>query len=443
MTTPARPDPLAAWLAGQRWFASKTRRIDRVAVVEHVQIGDVDLELLEVTLDDGTAARYAVWRGPATSFEGTAPDAAGDPDLERALLALIAGDRWLEGRRGVLLGRRTSAFPPLPADVPSRRLGGEQSNTSVVVGDALIVKHLRRVTPALHPEVEMGRFLTERTAFAFAPRLAGTLAWQDTDGAEATLLIAHELVAGGRDGWRWLLERLADGDDALEAIGRLGAITARLHLALAAGRDDPAFAPEPIGAADVAGWTAAVTRQVAAARAALDPRPLPEPPAQADALAGLAGCVKIRHHGDFHLGQTLRVPDDRAWMLIDFEGEPLRPLDERRRKHTPLRDVAGLLRSLDYAATSARFPAEGAARRWLPAARGAFLEAYRATAGTAPFVPAGAGAFARAVAFLELEKAAYEIVYEANNRPDWIEVPVRGFVSAVAALGRGTTAGPA
>jgi maltose alpha-D-glucosyltransferase/alpha-amylase len=150
------------------------------------------------------------------------------------------------------------------------------------------------------------------------------------------------------------------------------------------------------------------------------------------------GAAKLRHHGDFHLGQTLAIRDGHDFAIIDFEGEPLRPLAERRRKHTPLRDVAGLLRSLGYAAASVQAPAG-----WESAARAAFVAAYREAAGAAPFVPATEPALTRALAVLEVEKAAYEIVYEANNRPDWVAIPVRGLLTATAALRSGRAAGAA
>ena len=137
--------------------------------------------------------------------------------------------------------------------------------------------------------------------------------------------------------------------------------------------------------------------------------------------------MKLRHHGDFHLGQTLAVRHGEDWRIIDFEGEPLRPLDERRRKHTPLRDVAGMLRSLGYAAATAGAPAG-----WEERAREAFLDAYRMAAIGATFLPDSEAALARALAILEIEKAAYEVVYEANNRPDWLPIPVRGLLNAAA-----------
>jgi trehalose synthase-fused probable maltokinase len=151
-------------------------------------------------------------------------------------------------------------------------------------------------------------------------------------------------------------------------------------------------------------------------------------PDVAPALAGLRGRVKTRHHGDFHLGQTLRRPDG-DWVVIDFEGEPLRPLEERRRKHTPLRDVAGMLRSFGYAAATAP-----AAAGWEQQAREAFVTGYRARTAGAPFAPDREADFRQAVAAFEVEKAAYEVLYEASHRPQWLPIPLRGLASAAARL---------
>jgi maltose alpha-D-glucosyltransferase/alpha-amylase len=154
--------------------------------------------------------------------------------------------------------------------------------------------------------------------------------------------------------------------------------------------------------------------------------------------------VKCRHHGDFHLGQTLYRESAGTWAVIDFEGEPLRPLAERRRKHAPLRDVAGMLRSIAYAAETVRTAAASSwADAWEREARTAFLDGYLSTAARAPFLPEDGAAALRAVAAFEVEKAAYEVVYEANNRPDWIAIPLRGLVSAAAALRPSRAAGAA
>ena len=350
---------------------------------------------------------------------------------------LVQRGATLRGEHGRIVGRPSTMFPPdVPPDAAVHRIRGEQSNTSVVFGDALIVKHFRRLVEGVNPELEITRHLTEHTTFRNAPRLAGALEYVDAQGAVATLAVAHELVRDGRDGWQWLLGRLAAGDGAIEALRRLGRTTAELHVALAMPTADPAFGTEPIDRSDVARWTAALERQVHAAHEAAGRRSLPSMPAAAGrAFDGLLGVAKIRHHGDFHLGQTLAVRDGQDFVLIDFEGEPLRPLQERRRKHTPLRDVAGMLRSFAYAAaTTERTGRETG--DWERAARAAFVDAYRTAAAGAAFLPASSEAFQRAVAALELEKAAYEIVYEANNRPDWLEIPVRGFVNATAALAR-------
>ena len=428
MQGPAVPlDVLADWIAGQRWFAAKSRRVVAVAAEDGIRLGGGTLWLLRITLDDGSSARYAV---PLRAGAAVA-DALDDPTFCQALLALIATGGRAPGASGELRGAPTQAFPAdRAAAAAPRRLGGEQSNTSVVFGDSLILKHFRRLQVGPNPEIEITRFLTERTAFRHTPRLCGSLAYHDAEG-EWAMAVTQELVTDARDGWRFLLDRLAAGDAALPALERLGRITAELHRAL--GSDATAaseMAPEPITAADVAAWTAGVQRQLEAAAGALGGH-LPEGvPARIDAsgLGGLLGLVKVRHHGDFHLGQTLAIREGEDWAIIDFEGEPLRPLDERRAKHTPLRDVAGMLRSLAYAAATAGAPAG-----WEAQARRAFLGAYGASAAGATFLPAGEAARASALAVLEVEKAAYEVVYEANNRPDWLPIPVRGLINAAAA----------
>jgi predicted trehalose synthase len=420
-------DSLAGWIAAQRWFAAKSRRIVGVHVEDRLAVADAMLFLVRVGLDDGAVHTYVV---PLRGEPFT--DAFDDPAFCRALLEVMRDGGRVGRERGALLGRPSTGFPrDLPADVAVRRLAGEQSNTSVVFGDRVIVKHFRRLVPGMNPELEMSRYLTERAAFANTPRLAGALEYLGPDGATATFAVAHAVVPEAGDGWRWLLARLGQGDRALPSLGRLGRRTAELHLALARDTADPAFDRERISPADVTAWTEGVQAQLDAARAALGGR-LPDgvpPRVDGGGLAGLAGAVKIRHHGDFHLGQTLAVRDGEDFFIIDFEGEPLRPLDERRRKHTPLRDVAGMLRSLGYAAASAPAPAG-----WEEQARAAFLEGYRAAAGHAPFLPGEAAAFARGLAVLEVEKAAYEVVYEANNRPDWIAIPVRGLQRAAGAV---------
>jgi maltose alpha-D-glucosyltransferase/alpha-amylase len=342
-----------------------------------------------------------------------------------------------------------------------RRLGAEQSNTSIAFGDLLVLKHFRALTAGINPEQEVTGFLTERTTFRHAPRLAGHLEYHRADGETATLAVAQELIPRARDGWAFVLDELrrgfalaridrpptsdevaADARLSLDALRRLGGLTAELHQALASRADDPAFAPEPITSGDVARWADAVGRQLDEARRALGDGGAPRTADLVRGLEGLVGCVKIRHHGDYHLGQTLYRPDTADFVIIDFEGEPLRPIAERRQKHAALRDVAGMLRSIDYAATAAMPRGLDAwARTWHALAVDAFTRAYLTTAARAPFVPTSDELFHRAVAVFELEKAAYEVMYETRHRPDWVRIPVAGLHRAWAALTPSDAAG--
>jgi trehalose synthase-fused probable maltokinase len=441
---PPPSEPLAAWLAAQRWFGGKHRPIGTVGVEDSIDLDGGTLHVVRVVLDDGEVQRYAVPLHPGA----TPADAIDDPRFTRALLDLVRAG----GRRGPLRGQRTNAFPEaLDRAAAVRKIGGEQSNTSIVVGDALIVKHFRRLAAGLNPDLEITRFLTEAARFAHTPALAGWLEYGGDGQEPITLAVVQRFVAGARDGWEWMLAAMRDDrrrDLTLPALRGLGEVTAQLHLALAhAPPSLPALAPEPITDADVGRWTAAVMAQVAAARAAAPPAAAGGIPCVAsdlisDALAALRGRAKARHHGDFHLGQTLYRESAGAWTIIDFEGEPLRPMTERRQKHAPLRDVAGLLRSVAYAAETARATAPGSwIDGWERDARAAFVDGYLGTAGRASFLPEDPPRALRAVAAFELEKAAYEVVYEANNRPGWIGIPLRGITGAAAALRPSPAAG--
>jgi predicted trehalose synthase len=433
------PDALAAWLPRQRWFGAKTHRITRVVVADAVGLGPGVVLLADVELDGGGRERYAI----PLSAGAEILDALGDVEFCRAVVSLLARGGAVAGAHGALCGvpaaglaERWAEGPP--ATLTVRRIGGEQSNTSVVLGDAFMLKHFRKLAEGINPEAEIARFLTERTRFRHTPRLAGHLEYRATRGGTTILAVVQALVPDAVDGWQWVLARLREPRGAglaVEALRRLGERTGELHRALASEPHDPAFAPEPIAAGDVAAWADAVAAQLDAARDALHGEGVTVDVGVIGAgLSHLAGRQKIRHHGDFHLGQTLYRPAAGDWMIIDFEGEPLRPLEERRRKHAAPRDVAGMLRSIDYAAASTP-DAATPLRAWEAEASRAFLAGYRAATRAASFVPASDEAFRDVVAVFELEKAAYEIVYEANNRPDWIAIPRRGLLSAAARLG--------
>jgi trehalose synthase-fused probable maltokinase len=455
LSGPGRSD-LARFLIRQRWFAAKTRGIAAVDVLDWAILDpDGPLVLLLIAVDGDP---YYV---PVTVSLDAAPeatlaragadavvDAHHDPRFGRRVLAAIAAGRSADGRHGRFAFRPTPgwAFAPDPDALAGRRLTGEQSNTSVVVGD-LVLKSLRRPQPGLNPDLEIAHFLTTRTAFRQVPRLAG---WGEYTGTSepVTLAVLQEFVPNVGDGWTHVVSTLAGRgatierrpDPLLDDVRHLGAITGGLHVALASDDRDADFRPEPIGRDDVLRWAGEITRELAAPdfrrRLAGDPGHVADGVARTlTALEELAGAtVKIRVHGDYHLGQVLKTPDGFA--IIDFEGEPARPLAERRQKQSALRDVAGMLRSLDYAAHAVAFGRPEAERAaalaaltaWEAQAREAFLGGYlhSVAESPAPLAPATAEALRSACGPFELQKAAYELRYELDNRPDWVAIPLAG-----------------
>jgi trehalose synthase-fused probable maltokinase len=463
LSGPGRPD-LAQFLARQRWFAAKTRGVGTVAVRDWA-ILEPEGPLLVLLLDvDGdryhvpvTVAADAAAGAAIARLDGEAVvDAHDDPRFGQRVLAAIAADRELAGHPGRVSFHPTPgwSFPPDPDAVPSHRHAGEQSNTSVMLGGGLVLKTLRRPQIGVNPDLEITRFLTTRTSFRHVPRLAGWSEYEGPDGT-ATLAVLQEFVINAGDGWKHVVGALrgrmteGDADRALDPardpliaeVRRLGAITGGLHAALASDARDPDFAPEPVTREDIARWAAEIRRD---AEAATRPGAAGNEPGLGeagrgigrviDALGALAGTVKIRSHGDYHLGQVLKTPDGFA--IIDFEGEPARPLAERRARQSALRDVAGMLRSLDYAAHAVAFglaPAERAAALrvltgWEDTARRAFLADYREAVAesSAPLVPSSETALRAACGAFELEKACYELRYERDNRPDWVAIPLAG-----------------
>ncbi|MFO1119585.1 MAG: putative maltokinase [Rhodospirillales bacterium] len=369
---------------------------------------------LEVSLDGGEVQRYLLplaiaWETASDdpfarlqSFTlarvrtggriGAVHDAVLSAGFARAVAAAVRDGLSLSTRAGgKLVFRPTDAFPQtLPlTEIAVDRLGGEQSNTSLLMGEDIIVKTLRRLAPGIHPEVEIGRFLTEVARFSNTPPLFGSVEMRDGGGVATSLLTLQGFVRNQGDGWEFTLDHLdrllgqleflpsgveADPNELydvyLAMAETLGWRVAELHRAFALPVEDPAFHPDPADAADVTAWAEAALQQADSAHAALTR-------AREAGLAGEAeaavrslldrwqsigsaveavrgrdfGFVKTRVHGDLHLGQVVVVRDD--FYIIDFEGEPLRSLEERRFKTSPLKDVAGMLRSFDYAASTA------------------------------------------------------------------------------------------
>ncbi len=505
---------LPAHLPRQRWFGGKSRTIQACRVTDAISLSpSAGLLLVEVRYQGDQSERYLVAPAVATGDEADRlrtehPDAVLSPvvvggvpgvlfdamardesclELER--LIAEQGERF--GDRGRLVGVAGRALQDIvrPEERwPVKRLGGEQSNSSVVYGDQLILKLFRRVVNGPNPDVEVTRHLTEAAGFNGVPAFAGALEYRSDDDQSATLALLQRLIPNQGDGWHWFQEELgryheraltqpfptavppdpfddsdeplpADLDELLgisdDAAAILGRRTAELHLALAEPSDDPAFSPAPTSADDwmrlAAGIRGRALETFNLLKAAI-PRLPDEVVDQAsrvlsyrgrvwtklDQLHRLApGPVQTRIHGDYHLGQVLRVGTD--FIILDFEGEPSRPLDERRGKFPPLRDVAGMLRSFSYASQVAlmghvaRRP--GDLERLLPWAglwersvACVFLRSYRRTAGPAPFLPASPAEFRRVLEAFLLDKALYELQYELDNRPAWVRVPLAGLL---------------
>ncbi|AVZ38619.1 MULTISPECIES: hypothetical protein [unclassified Dietzia] len=447
---------LTDWLPAQRWFAGKGRRLSAVRIARRAVLldhEDVLVEHLLVDVEvDGRPQRYQVPLATAESLpddrrtlpltpEGASPvvyDGLRDPRGTESLVTHLAAQDLVGGLRFRLV-----EGAPAPEPVRGRLLEGEQSNSSLVFGDDLMVKVFRLVQPGLNPDVELHAALADRQC----PAVASLRGWVELDDDEAdgggadgggaagggaaagptTLAMAQEFLAGAADGWAMATASVRDlfaeadlladevGTDFADESRRMGAAVAQVHDDLAAATGTSSRD----GAEIVAGMRARLDGAVAE---------VPELAGFADAaravfeeLAGSGPVPVHRVHGDLHLGQTLRAPD--RWIIIDFEGEPSAPLAERRVPDSPARDVAGILRSLDYAAQHTLVGVDDRqlrfrAREWRDRNVDAFCAGY---AEVSDSDPRETGALLRAYT---LDKAVYEVVYESRNRPSWMGVPL-------------------
>jgi maltokinase len=416
---------LSDFLVQQRWFGSKAREVSHCDVLEDVPLRDgVNASFIEAVFGAGTHETYQLIR---------CGDRPADELTERAgvLLDLIRENAEIGHEESVI---RFRSLEDIGAAGAPRPVGAEQSNSSVVFGDELILKVFRRVEPGINPDLEITRFLTEH-GFDHIPGLAG---WYEIEGRnlDATLGMLQHFVAGARDGWELALEELGRDPNAfLERVARLGEVIGRMHAVLGSDASDPAFAPEEPSTESLGLLTATIDEDIERLFMELGDRP------EAADIAGRGEEVRdllrmltqvavggrvIRHHGDLHLGQTLFAGGD--WLVLDFEGEPARSLAERRRKRSPLRDVAGMLRSFAYAASAIELQTGSPAPEdWEQRAREAFLGGYLHTVDPL-LLPPGQSATEQLLAIFELEKAVYELRYELNNRPDWVKIPVAGIL---------------
>ncbi len=521
---------LAGWLPSRRWFRAKARRVRTIDIADVLPLpaGARPSGVLVVGIDytEGEPETYLVPvavlpEAEARAIEAEAPDAliarfadgSGEtpaylvdgmrvPAVAEALLETIGRKRRIRGRRGELAGHVTKTYARLrghPGEpLPATTSRAEQSNTSVVLGERLMLKLYRRVEPGISPDVEIGELLTER-GYTHTPPVAGALDYRFPNGERGSAGILMEFVPNEGDEWTaalgdvasflersvalpepapevpgsvaGLVELAADElpADVHERIGPylataslLGTRIGELHLALAQPSADPAVAPEPYSQmyarsvlqslrgrlqstvrlleqslGRLPDETAVLARRVVDSGTEIERR--------YGRIAGRpVGGQRIRIHGDLHLGQILST--GRDVLIIDFEGEPSRPIGERRLKRSALRDVAGMLRSFDYAASGSTIPPDSPAgvreedraavetwaRYWTAWVSVAFLRAYRAATAGAPFLPPADAEWTDLLEAYVLDKALYELDYELNNRPDWVAIPLEGILRLLA-----------
>ena len=492
---------LPDFLRRQRWFAAKGLAFDRVAIDwQAIVAGEPDSLWLQVSIPDAADQRYSLplalaWdderdnenNAPGSKIgaadivarvrqqarRGILYDALADPAFGHRLLAVMSGQQRLTATGGRISGTSTARLAPALAAIalplPLQRIAAASSNTTLALGDRLLLKAYRRLRPGINVEQEIGRFLGDVSPYRHCAPLAGAIDYADDCGTVTPLALAQRYVANQGDAWSQTLadlshfiaesERSETSPDRshgapLRLLTRIGQRAGELHRALAISTGDPDFDPQPIGDAELLAWSRRADAEATATLALLQARlpglpPEQQAPAQAllaarpaaalaaacAAVTGASGMTMTRCHGDFHLGQVLIAGDDVV--IIDFEGEPGRTLAQRRAKQSPWRDVAGLLRSLSYARYSAlrlappADPATVAQRQarlkdWETRARQAFLAGYRAA------LPPTDGNDRRAadnlLTFLLLEKALYELRYELDNRPQWLAVPLAGLL---------------
>ncbi len=413
---------------------------------------------------------------------GVLADAFADESFCRTLIEAIAARQEISCMRGRLRFSPTNAFAELAtqdvAETVIHPPGALGSNTTVALGDMLFLKGYRRLQVGINPELEIGRFLTEVTRFPNIVPVAGAVEYHGDDGTTITLALLQGYVENQGDGWsytidyleRFLEQRRAGAAEPartpeepeeihgayLTLMRTLGTRTAELHRSLATTTGDSAFDPEPIEQSDLDTWIESVQNDAEDTMQMLQQQlHLFSGSTLADAEAVLAlrdyvatyitrstpkgiQAVKTRYHGDYHLGQVLLAEND--FMIIDFEGEPARPLAERRIKHSALKDVAGMLRSFNYAAyatlyrLTAEHPNDFAVlepfvKEWQRKATEAFLSSYEHTIAACPVCPENLEHARGVITLFALEKALYEVRYELNNRPDWLDIPLNGILA--------------
>jgi trehalose synthase-fused probable maltokinase len=494
---------LPDYVSARRWYRSKARTICRLTVVDSIPAAIVGAFILVIRIEyqDGAPDAYFVpvavarpgdaaaldepvctLRGP-DGREGVLHGVLSNATFRQALLDVVVCERAFKGRYGTLIGQRTEALDAVcgegALELESFVSRAEQSNTSVIYGDRYILKLFRKLEQGINPDIEIGTFLTRR-GFRNTPAVLGQIEYRLQNREAYTAGILQQFVRNQGDAWSYTLRSLGGfferalaarsgppevpqdllGEYAASA-ALLGKRTAQMHAAFEDENGGPDFVPEPftgrdreklyqdlLGQADIAFELLRRKQAILtgsrseAAREVLHLEP--EVTARFNALReSPVSALRIRHHGDYHLGQVLYTGDD--FMIIDFEGEPARSLSERRQKALAMRDVAGMLRSFHYAAyaalfeTSARATLESWTAAWTGWVSAMYWKAYLSEGRGLRCIPSGASEQKLLLDAFLLQKALYEVAYELNNRPDWVHIPLRGILSLMsperAALG--------
>ncbi|MGF1480722.1 MAG: putative maltokinase [Cyanophyceae cyanobacterium] len=488
----------------RRWFGGKARNIRSAQIVELIPIPYRDAQAMMVWLQveyaEGDRETYVLLLGyapgSAADLQSQMPavvaqvrsgadagvlfEATADRDFLVFPLEAIAHSRRFSGQDGQLVASQTELFPPLSGgttELEPRLIKGEQSNTSIIYGDRLILKFFRKIEPGLNPDLEIGRFLSEHGYLEHFASIAGALEYQRPQAEPTTVASLQQFVPNNQDAWKYTLDCLQKflqaeeevsvpsesllalssagvPESVVNTIGSyledaklLGQRTAELHRALASDSGNPSFAPEPFTLEhqhSVYQNLQALAKQnfglLKQRLATLSPENQQLARAVSDRQSELLSrfesvteqeisALRTRCHGDYHLGQVLYTGDD--FIIIDFEGEPARPLAERRLKLSPLRDVAGMLQSFNYAANMGLRIVEPQnpqmkqrAQFWFSWVSAAFLDAYLNTAGDS-FLPKTQAELQNLLDLYLFEKATYELGYELNNRPDWVDIPLQ------------------
>lgn len=474
---------LVAFLKSKRWFGDKGRNVrgatlrDVIAVEWPNSTKKFAVARAEIATDAGKSD-YQLFLPRAESGEPRAEiDALDDPEFRRGLAdAWQRGATFVHGRTRWVIESESEAALVVPPNAPITLSQAEQTNSSLIMNREAILKLYRKLEPGVHPDVEVTRFLTVDRRFVHVPVLMGTIRFEDEGGVTIAGML-QEYVNGATDGWAFALECLrasfkGTSNDAsklpfAEEAEQLGNVTRALHEHLASGDAGSDFDLQPAVATDVRRWERGAVQTVEEAFAglgrALKDNELPRESrgdarviqdsrhrivARIKELAAGVGAdagANTRTHGDLHLGQTLRSASAQ-FLIIDFEGEPTRPLRDRRVRNSPLRDVAGMLRSFAYAAAvgsrpsalgvkeaERREPSAESVADWERGAREAFLDGYFSeTQGLPGLLPRSRANAERLITLFELEKSFYELAYELDHRPDWVWVPLRGITQLLA-----------